>query len=57
MPNLTCTGLAQTPDCRAAWRTSVRRVAARTVKRSKSATIREVFQPLGGCFVCTRLNR
>ena len=31
MPNRTCTGLARTPDCRAAWLTLVRRLAARTV--------------------------
>ena len=50
MPNRTCTGLARTPDCRSAWPTLVGRLAARTVKRPESATIRGVFQPLGGCF-------
>ena len=55
MPNRTCTGrtctgLAQTSDCRAAWPTLVRRVAARTVKGPESATIRGVFQPMDGAF-------
>ena len=57
MPKRTCTGLARTPDCRAAWPTWVGRLAARTVKRPESATIREVFQPLGGCFFRIRRSK
>ena len=48
-PNRTCTGLARTPDCRAARPMPLGRVAARTVKRPESATIRGVFQPTDAC--------
>jgi hypothetical protein len=44
-PKRTCTGLARTPDCRAARPMPLGRVAARTVKRPESGSIGGVFQP------------
>ena len=45
MPNRTSTGLTRTPDCCAARFIAVNRVAARTVKRPESISVRGVFQP------------